>query len=236
MAPTAADYSSIDGLKNLLSTVPELKGLLDKAIATGQSQADFQDAVESSNWWKTHSSAARQAIALKANDPAEFAKQQAQQRSQYTVQLNQLAQEYGHAWTQAGLEASVNHLLEGATTIDTYKQYLINAAKSKYPGLSTQIDSGMTVADLAQPYITSMAQTLELNPNSIKITDPSITRALQGMSGVSTKGTTTPTATPIWQFEQQLRADPRWGQTDNAKQTVSNALLKVGQDMGFVGA
>jgi hypothetical protein len=37
----------------------------------------------------------------------------------------------------------------------------------------------------------------------------------------------------LWQFEQTLRADPRWAKTNNARDTMSSALLKIGADFGF---
>ncbi len=40
-------------------------------------------------------------------------------------------------------------------------------------------------------------------------------------------------ATPIWQFEQQVRTDPRWQYTNNAKDAMSTALLHIGSDFGF---
>lgn len=233
--PTAADYSSIDGLKNLLGTVPELKALLDKAISTGQSTADFQDAVEASQWWKTHSADARAQIALKANDPAEFAKQQAQKAVQYTEQLKQLDLQYGHSWAPGSFQNSLNNLLAGNTTIDDYKGWMIHLAKSKYPGLASQLDGGLTLQDIANPYIQSMSNVLEINPQSVKVTDPLITKALQGMGGTGTGGSTIPQATPIWQFEQQLRSDPRWQYTQNAHQAVDSALAQIGKDFGFLG-
>jgi hypothetical protein len=38
---------------------------------------------------------------------------------------------------------------------------------------------------------------------------------------------------PLYQFTNMLRQDPRWQQTDNAKQTAYGMLHQLGQDMGF---
>ena len=38
---------------------------------------------------------------------------------------------------------------------------------------------------------------------------------------------------PIWQFEQELRNDPRWEYTDNARATVDSLSLKVLRDWGM---
>jgi hypothetical protein len=34
-------------------------------------------------------------------------------------------------------------------------------------------------------------------------------------------------------FEEQVRRDPRWQYTQNAKDTMSSVLVKIGQDFGF---
>lgn len=41
------------------------------------------------------------------------------------------------------------------------------------------------------------------------------------------------TAVPLWQFQDQLRADPRWQQTDNARSTAYSLVHQLGTDWGF---
>jgi len=147
-------------------------------------------------------------------------------------QLKQTYADYGVPLSQRTLEFRIQQMLSGSQTLDTYKQNAIASAKSMYPGLSGQIDSGLTVRDIADPYKQQMGSLLELDPNAIGVTDPLIKKALQG-SMVTANGKSTATATPLWQFEQTLRADPRWAQTQNAKDAISSALVHVGADMGF---
>lgn len=52
----------------------------------------------------------------------------------------------------------------------------------------------------------------------------------------STSGTSaTPgsSAMPLWQFQNQLRQDPRWQQTDNARSTAYSLLGNLGKSFGF---
>lgn len=157
------------------------------------------------------------------------------QAAQIQQQLQQLYGEYGVPMSQGVLDYEVKNVLDGGTTMDTYKQYAMNTAKSMYPSLSSQIDAGMTVKSLADPYIQQMGNILEINPNQIGLTDPLIKKALQG-SITTTGSTSTTSTTPLWQFEQTLRADPRWSKTNNARDTVSSALTKIGSDFGFAVA
>jgi hypothetical protein len=39
----------------------------------------------------------------------------------------------------------------------------------------------------------------------------------------------------LYDFQRQLRKDTRWQYTDNAREEVSNAAMKVLQDFGFQG-
>jgi len=151
-----------------------------------------------------------------------------------TNQLVQAAAAYGQGGTQESFIAAAKNVLAGNTTVDTYTNHYKTLAKSMFPGLSSQIDDGLTVKDLANPYQSTMGQLLEIDPASIKVTDPLIKKALQGTSGVADKGTTTPTSQPLWQFENTVRADPRWALTNNAKDTASTVLTTIGQNWGFM--
>jgi hypothetical protein len=298
--PTMANYEAVDGLKNLLVHVPELKGILESFTMPGGkhyggSTNDFQDAVESSKWWKTNSQATRNTTMLALNDPAEYKSQLGNGMRQIgdeagqlgvhlsgtqldtlartgllsgnlsdkqwldstilnvvnpnsykttnglsgqlagtVAQLQQLAASYGTASTPGGDVLAAKNILAGKTTIDTYANHYKTVAKSMFPGLSSQIDSGLTVQQLAQPYQNSMGQLLEIDPSSIKLSDPTIRKALQGTSGVTDGKTTAPTSQPLWQFENTVRADPRWALTQNAKDVASTALVKLGTDWGFM--
>jgi len=52
------------------------------------------------------------------------------------------------------------------------------------------------------------------------------------MTGLNTEGK--PATKPLWQFEQELRKDPRWNYTNNAQQSLMNTARQVLQDFGLV--
>jgi hypothetical protein len=149
--------------------------------------------------------------------------------AQLQDQIKQTAADYGMSLSGAMLNNYTWRILSGAYTIDAVKSAAENYAKSAYPGLTQQLASGLTVTDIAQPYKQSMAQILEVNPSTLTTTDPLIRRALQGKPDA--KGVRT--STSISDFEDGLRNDPRWMNTDNAKQTYASALAHVGQDFGY---
>lgn len=69
---TEDDYSSVDSLGNLLSTIPALKKLVDQAVAGNWSTSKFQNEVENSAWYKDNSDTARSVLIQQANDPAAY--------------------------------------------------------------------------------------------------------------------------------------------------------------------
>jgi len=132
------------------------------------------------------------------------------------------------------LQTWARSLISGNTTVDTYKKRILDIAKGLYPGIAEQLNQGLTVKDIADPYVSTMANLLEIDPGTIKwSTDPAIKRALQGQSLTATGDKVQKEVTPLWQFEQQVRQDPRWQYTQNATDTASTSLLHLGRDFGF---
>jgi hypothetical protein len=83
--------------------------------------------------------------------------------------------------------------------------------------------------DLASPYISSMAQILELPAGDINLFDPLIKKALQYKD--PKKGG--PKAMPLWAFEQELRSTSQWRQTKNAQDSMMQVGHQVLVDFGM---
>lgn len=292
----AAIKQGAGDLYSLALAIPELHQLLNNAITTGQTAAEFQNAIENSQWYRQHSDAVRQAIVLKQSDPATYQKNLKQAEATVTgvaqqlgvtpgtellgiatrymaegwtqdqliqffqkahvawnfqggaagqamLQMKQVASDYGVPVTDAAYQIWARNIATGASTIDNFKQRMIQDASSIYPGLAQSLSSGQTTKQLADPYISTMSNILELDPNTINwSSDPLIKRALQtpapAPAGAGAKPTAgqaaqPPGTTPLWQFEQQLRQDPRWQYTDNAKSATASMLTQLGKDWGY---
>ena len=87
----------------------------------------------------------------------------------------------------------------------------------------------MDVADVAAPYVQSMADILELNPSGIDLYDRTIRRAL---SHKNEKGEAVPLS--ISDFEDQLRQDKRWQYTDGAKNQMTEYAIELGKMFGVL--
>lgn len=120
-------------------------------------------------------------------------------------------------------------VLRGLATTSDYKNEMLRQAKAAFPQYTKQLDAGQTLADIASPYLQSMSQILELPQGSINLYDPTIKKALQ----YKNKTTLQTESKPLWQFENELRADPRWKQTKNAQDSLMQVGHQVLADFGF---
>ena len=115
-------------------------------------------------------------------------------------------------------------------TVQDAQNAIKKQAQAMFPAWTKQLDAGQTVADLASPYMQSMAQILEVNPGSVNLFDPTIKKALQ----YKDPKTGATTSQPLWSFENTLRNDPRWKQTKNAQDSVMQNAHQVLSDFGLV--
>lgn len=120
-------------------------------------------------------------------------------------------------------------VLRGTATATDQKNVMLRMAKASFPQYSKQLDAGQTVADIAQPYMQSMSQILELPQGSINLYDSTVKKALQYKNPTTLQTQ----AKPLWQFENDLRGDPRWKQTKNAQDSLMQVGHQVLSDFGF---
>jgi hypothetical protein len=82
---------------------------------------------------------------------------------------------------------------------------------------------GTDLETVYAPYKRTMATLLELDPDSIDLNDTTLQTAIGDKE------------LPIYEFRKLLKKDPRWQYTNNAREEVSNKVLRVLQDFGFQG-
>jgi hypothetical protein len=143
--------------------------------------------------------------------------------------LKSTAADFGVSYSIDWFTQSAKDVLTGTVDADTLTQAIKDLSKSRYPTLSKQIDAGYTVKQIASPYIQSMANTLEINPNDISLDDPTIKQAFTSLNSEGQ-----PITKPLWEFEKELRRDERWRFTKNAQQDLMGTARKVLSDFGLV--
>lgn len=121
----------------------------------------------------------------------------------------------------------MQQIVRGNASQDQYETFIRDTAAKTFGAYGEQIKGGMNMADLATPYMNSMAQILEINPASLDMFDPTIRRAMAGLRDQKT-GVVNPMS--ITDFEDSLRQDKRWQYTKNAKDSATEwtrALSKM---------
>lgn len=86
------------------------------------------------------------------------------------------------------------------------------------------LGQGYDLETIYSPYRNTMATILELDPNTISLTDPAL------RMGISKEGDLN-----LYDFERALRKDNRWQYTQQARGEVADVALRVLRDFGFTG-
>ena len=122
------------------------------------------------------------------------------------------------------VEDVLRKLAEGEP-INTFQQRLRDvAAYGRSDYVKNLLAQGTDFDVIISPYRNLMASVLEIaNPEQINLDDPTLSMAL-GKEEMT-----------LADFRRNLRKDPRWQYTDNAREEVSSAALGVLRDFGFQG-
>lgn len=122
------------------------------------------------------------------------------------------------------IQSWVNRVDSGED-VDIFKNIIRKTATIGLPdSIAKLVDTGVDLETVYAPYRKTMATILEIPYDTITLDDPTLRSAI-GPDKVST----------LYDFQRQLRKDPRWQYTDNAREDVSTAALQVLRDFGFQG-
>jgi hypothetical protein len=115
--------------------------------------------------------------------------------------------------------------IENGEDPEVFKQIIRQTAKIGLPDkVSKLLDQGLDLDAVYAPYRNTMASLLEVNPDSISLSDPLLRSAIQGDKEM-----------PIYDFQRQIRKDNRWQYTNNARSEASDVARTVLRDFGFMG-
>lgn len=144
----------------------------------------------------------------------------------------QMANDYAVPLSDATIQQWAAHGVSGVETDEQFREYLEAQAKSFLPAADVQnaLSAGVTVAQYYDPYKQLAAQTLNVNPDSINLTDP---KWLAAINTVDPKtGARVPMSLDQW--GQYLKATPtfNWGQTQSAKDAAYSLVNNLKSTFG----
>lgn len=144
--------------------------------------------------------------------------------------VKSLASAYGVPISDDTAFMWADRLTAGSVTKDAVQGYMIEQAKSLYPGLADAIDSGLTVRQYADPYAQLAARELNINPNDFDLSDPKWSAPLQQIDQKS--GQRTAMTLDAWQ--STLRSDPKygWEYTNNGRAEAGSLISNLERMFG----
>lgn len=148
----------------------------------------------------------------------------------FTDQLKAEALANGLRYSDDWYVEAARSVASGLTTEDDWRRDVREQAASMFPVFGDRIRQGMSAYDLASPYINMMAQTFEIAPDQIQLSDPYIKEALMG---VDEQGN--PRAMGLWDFQKRLRNDPRWMKTKQASDEIGTVATDIMRVFGLRG-
>lgn len=116
---------------------------------------------------------------------------------------------------------------EGTADPSGFTEYARQQAKISHPYWSTQLDQGLTVRQLADPYLQQAARLLEISPDTVNLSDPK-----WNFTTSDAKGTQVPMNQLDW--SKKLMTDPAygWDKTGNAKDAAFQIQAQLREAFG----
>lgn len=145
--------------------------------------------------------------------------------------VKSLSEAYGpNTMSQVEIEDYALKVAKGTISLDDFKGVMHATAIKNYPQFAEALGRlpNATMYDLAQPYINQMAKTLEIDPNSIKLDDTDLDRALRpdGSAGKLP-------AQSLGDFNMALMGTKKYQYTQAANQGARDSATGLAHAMGM---
>ena len=163
----------------------------------------------------------------KIKDPktgkSEFETKRGEKESLTGQDLMAVARANGIMLSQGQLSSYLNDIRNGRDVNVIKNDIRSTAGLGRPDNIKKLLSEGTNLETIYAPYKRTMASLLELDAESIDLNDTTLQSAIGDKE------------LPIYEFRKLLKRDPRWQYTNNAREEVSNKVLRVLQDFGFQG-
>ena len=142
--------------------------------------------------------------------------------------LATLNADYGTGYSQSWLDGAAESIASGATTKEFWTDQIKQQAIGSNPAWAEQLKAGLSMKQIASPYVQTYANILGIDSASISMNDTLLKQGLQGTDP------TTPGAMPLWEFEKAVRKDPRWANSKDAMDSLSSTGSTILKQWGLM--
>lgn len=144
-------------------------------------------------------------------------------------QLDEMLRNYGVKMGDNWKANQISKIMSGNDTAGGVQQRIREMSMREYKAFADRIEAGESVMDIADPYMSKMADLLELNPADVDLQNDLIQKALKVQTPDGE-----PAAMDLYSFEKEVRADQRWQYTKNARQEVTGVTERLLRNFGVL--
>ena len=153
---------------------------------------------------------------------------------QVELGIREYARDMGVPLTDDYVDRAVTGIISGTDSLGNHRANIQTLAEQAFPAYAPLIKDGVSVGQIAAPYLAAQSKIWETDPNKIDLFDPTLRGALTKTITTSPDQPGEPAQVPLYEFEKQLRSDPRWLKTNNARESVSATAKQVLGNMGLI--
>lgn len=148
-----------------------------------------------------------------------------------STDLAAVASNYGIPMSRGTLDQWSRNITAGTATQQGFTEYMKNQAKASFPSLQKELDQGMTVKQLADPYLQLASQTLGISAEQMRLDDPKWQRPLQNHDA---KGQSIGPMT-MFDWQKTLTTDKAYGYeySANAQADARNIFNDLASTFGY---
>ena len=142
--------------------------------------------------------------------------------------VRDLASRFAVPLSAQAMDSYAQQIATGAIVQADYENILRNQAKSLYPSLSAEIDRGLDVATITDPYRQVAASTLGISAEMVNFADPKWNSALNFDDGKGRRMMT------LYEWGRHLRTNEEYGydRTPQARDKAYNMVDRLGRMFG----
>jgi hypothetical protein len=148
---------------------------------------------------------------------------------QASRQIKALGGQYLVPISDSVIEQWTEQIVAGTADMEGFQAYLVEQAKSLFPGMASALDKGVTVAQYADPYRQIAARELEMNPESIDLNDPRFRKMLDQVNSKGERVSMT-----LSESAEYLRKLPEWQQTRGANEKAASLTESILRTFGGI--
>lgn len=148
-------------------------------------------------------------------------------------EIDELTRQYGVQMSARTRETWARQVAMGIASVDSFRDFVVDKAKGKYRAVAADLDRGLTVDQLFDPYREEAARTLGVNPETIDVLDPKFSNVF----AYQPPGEQQARAMTLDEFSRTLRTDARYGfdETERAKTLATELSAAIQTEFGVRG-